>query len=92
MLFDPRAKGKVALVDEPAIGLFDAALAAEAMGALRFENICNMSPAEIAALFKFLGAKREEGFFRRCWSTGPGSGGTVSARRSGDAKHVVAGL
>jgi putative spermidine/putrescine transport system substrate-binding protein len=70
MLFDPRAKGKLALVDEPAIGLFDAALAAEAMGALHFENICNMSPVDIAALFKFLSAKREEGFFRRCWRTG----------------------
>ena len=54
MLFDPRAKGKLALVDEPAIGLFDVALAAEAMGILRFENIGNMSPAEIGALFKFL--------------------------------------
>ena len=39
MLFDPRAKGRLALVDEPAIGLLDAALAAEAIGALHFENI-----------------------------------------------------
>jgi putative spermidine/putrescine transport system substrate-binding protein len=70
MLFDPRAKGKLALVDEPAIGLFDVALAAEAMGILRFENIGNMSPAEIGALFKFLKDKRKEGFFRRCWRTG----------------------
>ena len=31
-LLDPRAKGRIALVDEPAIGLFDAALAAEACG------------------------------------------------------------
>jgi putative spermidine/putrescine transport system substrate-binding protein len=70
MLFDPRAKGRLALVDEPAIGLFDAALAAEAMGVLRFENIGNMSPSEIGALFKFLRAKHEEGFFRPCWRTG----------------------
>ena len=69
MLFDPRAKGKVALVDEPGIGLFDAALAAEANGDLRFENICNMSPAEIDALFKFLRTQRQEGFFRCCWRT-----------------------
>lgn len=69
MLFDPRAKGKLALVDEPGIGLFDAALAAEAIGVLRFENICNMSPAEIAALFKFLRAKRQEGFVHCCWRT-----------------------
>ena len=70
MLFDPRAQGKLGLVDEPAIGLFDVALAAEAMEVLRFENIGNMSPAEIGALFKFLKDKRKEGFFRRCWRTG----------------------
>jgi putative spermidine/putrescine transport system substrate-binding protein len=70
MLFDPRAQGKLALVDEPAIGLFDVALAGEAMGVLRFENIGNMSPAEIGALFKFLKDKRKEGFVRRCWRTG----------------------
>ena len=64
MLFDPRAKGRLALVDEPAIGLLDAALAAEAIGALHFENIGNMTPAELVALFRFLRAKREEGFFR----------------------------
>jgi putative spermidine/putrescine transport system substrate-binding protein len=70
MLFDPRARGKLALVDEPAIGLFDVALAAEAMGVLRFDNIGNMSPSEIAALFRFLKDKREEGFVRCCWRTG----------------------
>jgi putative spermidine/putrescine transport system substrate-binding protein len=70
MLFDPRAKGKLALVDEPAIGLFDAALAAEAMGALQFEDIGNMNPTELAALFSFLKGKREEGFVHSCWRTG----------------------
>jgi putative spermidine/putrescine transport system substrate-binding protein len=69
MLFDPCAKGRLALVDEPAIGLLDAALAAEAIGAVHFENIGNMTPAELAALFKFLRDKQEEGFFLRCWST-----------------------
>jgi len=69
MLFDPRVKGKLALVDEPAIGLFDAALAAEAMGALRFEDIGNMNPTELAALFSFLKGKREEGFVQGCWRT-----------------------
>jgi putative spermidine/putrescine transport system substrate-binding protein len=69
MLFDPRAKGRLALVDEPAIGLFDVALAAEAMGTLRFADICNMTPAELSALFAFLRVKCEQGFFVRCWST-----------------------
>ncbi len=69
MLFDRRARGRLALVDEPAIGLFDAALAAEAMGVLKFDNIGNMTPAELAALFAFLRDKREDGFFVRCWRT-----------------------
>ena len=69
MLFDPRAKGRLALVDEPAIGLFDAALAAEALGVVKFDNIANMSPAELTKLFEFLRAKLEEGFFLPCWTT-----------------------
>jgi putative spermidine/putrescine transport system substrate-binding protein len=69
MLFDPRVRGRLALVDEPAIGLFDAALAAEALGVVRFENIGNMSPAELTTLFKFLHAKVEEGFLLPCWTT-----------------------
>ena len=43
MLLDQRAKGRVALVDEPAIGMFDVALAAEATGVLKFDNIGNMT-------------------------------------------------
>lgn len=80
MLFDPRAKGKLALVDEPAIGFFDAALAAEAIGALRFANIGNMTVAEIDALFDFLRARRQEGFFYRCWSTAQEAGHLFRAR------------
>ena len=68
MMFDPRAKGRLSLVDEPAIGLIDAALAAEAMGALQFHDIANMTPAELAALFRFLRAKLDEGFLLPCWS------------------------
>ncbi len=70
MLFDPRAKGKLALVDEPAIGLFDAALAAEAIGVLTFHNIANMTATELVALFRFLRAKCDEGFLLPCWTTG----------------------
>lgn len=70
MLFDPRARGRLAVVDEPAIGLFDMALAAESNGVVRFDNIGNMTPAELATLFRFLREKLEEGFFLRCWRTG----------------------
>jgi putative spermidine/putrescine transport system substrate-binding protein len=82
MLFDPRAKGKLALVDEPAIGLFDVALAAEAAGALHFENICNMTPGDISLLFDFLRSKQEDGFIRSFWSTAQEAGALF---RSGEA-------
>lgn len=66
-LFDRRAKGRVALVDEPAIGFFDAALAAEAAGELEFANIGNMSIDEINALMDLLEQKRQEGQFCGAW-------------------------
>jgi putative spermidine/putrescine transport system substrate-binding protein len=69
MLFDPKKEGKLALVDEPAIGLFDVALAAEAAGAIQFENICNMTPGDVTRLFRFLRSKQEDGFIRCFWST-----------------------
>ncbi len=68
-LLDPRAKGRVALVDEPAIGIFDAALAAEASGALTFADIGNLTVGEIDALMNLLEAKREQGFFQSMWRT-----------------------
>ncbi|SCM66366.1 ABC transporter substrate-binding protein [Donghicola eburneus] len=46
-LLDPKWAGQVALVDEPAIGLFDLALALSASGQMTFENIGNMSVHEI---------------------------------------------
>jgi len=68
-LFDPRARGRLALVDEPAIGLFDAALAAEAAGAVSFEDIGNMTVPEVEALMAFLNAQRQEGHFYSVWRT-----------------------
>ncbi len=69
-LLDRRAKGRIALVDEPAIGFFDAALAAEASGELEFDDIGNMTIDEINALMKLLERKRVEGYFRATWRDG----------------------
>ena len=66
-LLDPRAKGRIALVDEPAIGIFDVALAAEASGQLQFANIGNMTVAEVDALMVFLNDLRQQGYFRAVW-------------------------
>lgn len=68
-LFDERWSGRVALVDEPAIGIFDAALAAQACGLMSFGNIGNMTVAEIDQLMDILEAKRKAGFFRGFWRT-----------------------
>lgn len=66
-LLDPRAKGRIALVDEPAIGIFDAALAAEAAGELQFRDIGNMTVAEVDALMAFLNDRRQKGYFCAVW-------------------------
>lgn len=76
-LLDPRAKGRVALVDEPAIGIFDAALAAEASGEMSFADIGNMTVSEIDALMNLLEDKRQKGFFRTMWRTAAEAGELV---------------
>ena len=68
-LFDPEARGKLALVDEPAIGVFDAALALEARHEIRFEDIGNMSTGEIDALMDLLSTRKAQGFFAGTWTT-----------------------
>jgi putative spermidine/putrescine transport system substrate-binding protein len=68
-LFDPRTRGKLALVDEPAIGIFDAALAFEARGDIRFADVGNMTFAEVDQLMALLAARQREGFFCGVWKT-----------------------
>jgi putative spermidine/putrescine transport system substrate-binding protein len=69
-LLDRRARGRIALVDEPAIGFFDAALAAEASGELQFADIGNMTIAEIDALMTLLEDRRRQGYFCGSWRNG----------------------
>ncbi|SFJ13155.1 ABC transporter substrate-binding protein [Celeribacter neptunius] len=51
-LLDPKWAGRVALVDEPAIGLFDLAMALSSAGRMQFEDMGNMSVEEIDALIE----------------------------------------
>ena len=53
-LLDDRWRGKVALINAPTIGLFDAALAAEANGLMAFKNMGNITIEEIDQLFNIL--------------------------------------
>ncbi len=72
-LLDERWHGRVALVNAPTIGLFDAALAVQAKGLVEFEDIGNMTRAEIDELFQVLVDLRRAGHFRGVWSSVPRS-------------------
>lgn len=68
-LLDERWAGRAALVDEPAIGIFDAALAAQARGEVTFRDIGNMTTDEIDRLISLLEARRRAGHFHGFWKT-----------------------
>jgi putative spermidine/putrescine transport system substrate-binding protein len=68
-LLDERWHGQAALVDEPAIGAFDAALAAQALGLMTFNDIGNMSTEEIDTLLSILIERRKNGYFQGFWKT-----------------------
>ena len=72
-LLDEKYHGRVALVNEPTIGIFDAALAAEALNLIKFKDIGNMTRSEIDSLFKILLEKKRSGHFRGVWSSVPHS-------------------
>lgn len=68
-LLDNRYHGRVALVNEPTIGLFDAALAVQAKGLMKFNDIGNMSKQEINELFQILIDYKRRGHFRGVWNS-----------------------
>ena len=72
-LLDERYAGKVALVNAPSIGLFDAVLAVQAKGLMKFKDIGNLSRNEIDELFAILIELRHQGHFRGVWSSVPQS-------------------
>lgn len=72
-LFDDANKGRTALVNAPTIGIFDAALAAQAKGWIDFNDIGDMTRAEIDALFDILIEKKQEGHFSGLWNSVPES-------------------
>jgi putative spermidine/putrescine transport system substrate-binding protein len=80
-LLDDKYKGKVGLINAPTIGIFDAALAAEASGLMKFKDIGNMSIKEIDKLFSILSKKKEEGHFAGFWSSVPQSVDFMTSKR-----------
>jgi putative spermidine/putrescine transport system substrate-binding protein len=72
-LLDEKYKGKVGLVNAPTIGVFDAALAAQGAGLMEFQDIGNMTVAEIDKLFTILKKKKQEDHFSGFWTSVPQS-------------------
>lgn len=72
-LLEERFHGKVAIVNEPTIGLFDLALAARAKRLVKFNDIGNLTRNELDELFKVIMDFRRRGHFRGIWSNVPAS-------------------
>lgn len=80
-LLDPKFKGKVGLVNAPTIGIFDAALAAQASGMMKFKDIGNMTTKEIDQLFQILIEKKRSGHFSGFWTSVPQSADFMVRKR-----------
>ncbi|MFN3244956.1 MAG: PotD/PotF family extracellular solute-binding protein [Planctomycetota bacterium] len=72
-LLDERNHGRVALANEPTIGLFDAALAVEARGLMKFGDLGAMTRDEVDRLFDILVEKKRQGHFYGVWRSVPQS-------------------
>ncbi len=72
-LLDNRYKERVAIVNDPTIGLFDLALAASAKGLISFKDMGNMSIQEIDALFDIIYEYKRKEHFRGYWNSVPHS-------------------
>lgn len=79
-LLDDAHAGKVAIVNEPTIGLFDLALAAQSKGLVEFNNIGAMSKSELDKLFDVLIQYKYKGHFSGFWNSVPES---IDFMRSG---------
>lgn len=72
-MFDEENKGKVGLVNAPTIGIFDMALAAQAKGLMKFNDIGNMTRAEVDELFAIMIEFKQRGHFSGLWNSVPES-------------------
>ncbi len=68
-LLDKKYHGKVAIVNAPTIGVFDLALAAQAKGLFKCNDIGNMTREEVDNLFEILIDYKRKGHFRGVWSS-----------------------
>ena len=80
-LLDSRNSGKVAIVNDPTIGLFDLALAAEAKGYVTFNDIGAMPKIELDDLFTVLIELSQLNHFSGFWTSVPESVQFMQSKR-----------
>ena len=66
-LLDPKFKGKAAILDIPAIGIMDAAMASEATGKVKYVDKGNMTTKEIDQTIAVMTEAKKAGQFRAFW-------------------------
>ena len=69
IFYDPDYKGKVGLYNDPATGLMDLALGAQAAGLATFADIGNMTRDEIDTILDLLIEQKQAGQFRAFWNS-----------------------
>lgn len=69
IFYDEDYKGKIGLLNDPATGLMDLALGAQAAGMTTFEDIGNMTREEIDAIMAILIEQKRGGQFRAFWNS-----------------------
>ncbi|MEA2767095.1 MAG: putative spermidine/putrescine transport system substrate-binding protein, partial [Acetobacteraceae bacterium] len=68
-LVDPAFKGKASILSIPSIGIMDAAMVMESLGALKYADKGNMTKPEIDKTVKIMTEFKKNGQFRSFWST-----------------------
>jgi putative spermidine/putrescine transport system substrate-binding protein len=68
-LFNPKWKGRVALLNDPGIAMEDAGNAVKALGLMKFKDLGNMTRSEIDRLIKIMIRYKKGGHFRAFWGT-----------------------
>ncbi|MBE9606049.1 extracellular solute-binding protein [Acetobacteraceae bacterium H6797] len=68
-LVDPAFKGKASILNIPSIGIMDAAMVMESLGAIKYGDKGNMTRAEIDKTIAFLIEQKKAGQFRAFWKS-----------------------
>ncbi len=68
-LLDPAFKGKAAILNIPSIGIMDAAMVCESMGAIKYKDKGNMTKPEIDKTMAVLTEAKKAGQFRAFWKS-----------------------